>query len=68
MNIKSENTCLELVSIDPELERLYREHAIAAALNGQISQPQINPDLLKEVDHNLEIEPIDDFSSTFPKL
>ncbi len=67
MNNIPENKELELASVDPELDRLYREHAIAAGLTAtQITQVANYPEPDKEPDHDLE--PLDECSSTFSGL
>ncbi len=66
MNTSPENNQVELVSVDPELDRLYREHSIAAALAGQITQPKNNPNTEEEPQRGFE--PTEDFSSTFAEL
>ena len=66
MNKIPENKELELASIDPTLDRLYREHAIAVALNSQILQLQHNPEV--EIELERDLEPVDECSSTFADL
>jgi len=61
-----ENKELELASIDPKLDRLYREHAIAVALSSQIPQLQNNPEV--EIEPERDLEPVDECSSTFADL
>jgi len=61
------NKELELALVDPELDRLYREHAIAVGLTAtQITQVSNYPEPDKEPDHDLE--PLDECSSTFSGL
>ena len=65
-NIPEDKT-LPVSSIDPELDRLYREHAIAVGLTTmQITQVSNYPEPDKEPDHDLE--PLDECSSTFSGL
>lgn len=66
MNEIQENKELELASIDPKLDRLYREHAIAVALSSQIPQLQHNPEVEIEPERDLEL--VDECSSTFADL
>jgi len=66
MNRIPGNNQIELVSIDPELDRLYREHAIAVALCAHIQQPQSSPDV--EVEPKPAVKPLDECSSTFGHL
>lgn len=62
-----ENKELELTSVDPELDRLYREHAIAVGLTAmQPTQVPNHPELDKETDHDQD--PIEECSSTFSGL
>lgn len=62
-----EDKMLPVSSIDPELDRLYREHAIAVGFAvTQITQMPSYPEPDKEPDHDLE--PLDECSSTFSGL
>jgi hypothetical protein len=56
----------ELMSLDPELDRLYREHALAVALCGQIPQPENAQEIEREPKRS--IRPLDECSSTFAVL
>jgi len=61
------NKELELTLVDPELDRLYREHAIAVGLTIiQISRVDNYPESDKESNHDLES--IEECSSTFSGL
>lgn len=58
----SDNESLKFPFIDPELDRLYREHAIAASLIVQ------TPPMVEQTEEEKEIsnlEPLDKCSSTF---
>ena len=61
-----ENNQLEMTTIDPELDRLYREHAIAAAITTQTTPISIESESQKEIDKHLE--PLDNLPSTFGGL
>ena len=61
----SENRVSELGTVDPELDRLYREHAIAVALSAQFPQPPNNEEVEREPNH---LEPLNECSSTFSEL
>ncbi len=49
----SENRVSEFGTVDPELDRLYREHAIAVALSAKFPQPSNNEEILEELEEDL---------------
>ena len=63
MNDVPKNNQLEMTSIDPELDRLYREHAIAVAITSQSTPVSIESESHK--DNEKHIEQVENLSSTF---
>ncbi len=61
-----ENKEFQLPLIDPELDRMYREHAVAVAITTQVLQQPGNVKV--EEDPNQLPEPFGECSSTFAKL
>jgi len=63
-----ENKALELLLIDPELDRMYREQAIAvrAAIGGFPSQ--LSDDVPVETEPKREVRPVETSSSSFGGL
>ena len=61
-----ENKEFQLSLIDPELDRMYREHAIAVAITHQILQQPRNVEVEGEPNQHPEL--LDECPSTFAKL
>jgi len=67
LNDINTNKMVELTLVDPELDRLYREHAIAVGLTVvQITQAVNYQEPDKDTNHDLET--IEECSSTFSGL